>query len=94
MQKSIGATLQNSQCRFTVWAPQASAVRVKMVAPQEKFIDLQPEEYGYWTATAEGVQEGTRYFYDLDGLSRPDPASVSQPEGVHGPSEVVNLQKL
>ncbi|MBP1726352.1 MAG: GlgB, partial [Deltaproteobacteria bacterium] len=34
---------------------------------------------------------GTRYFYRLDGESeRPDPASRFQPEGVHGPSQVVD----
>jgi maltooligosyltrehalose trehalohydrolase len=39
----------------------------------------------------EGVGAGTRYFYRLpDGSRRPDPASRFQPEGVHGPSEVVD----
>src|SRR5208283_1818802 len=34
---------------------------------------------------------GTRYFYRLDGnKERPDPASKFQPEGVHGPSQVID----
>ena len=34
---------------------------------------------------------GSRYKYRLDrGQSYPDPASRFQPEGVHGPSEVVD----
>jgi maltooligosyltrehalose trehalohydrolase len=34
---------------------------------------------------------GDRYWYWLDGtLRRPDPASRSQPEGVHGPSQVID----
>lgn len=94
MQKSLGAILQKSHCKFSVWAPQATSARVKIVAPQEKIINLQREEFGYWTAEAENIPEGTRYFYELDELSRPDPASVSQPEGVHGPSEIVNLQNF
>ncbi|MGE5596447.1 MAG: malto-oligosyltrehalose trehalohydrolase, partial [Hyphomicrobiales bacterium] len=33
---------------------------------------------------------GARYRYRLDGEDFPDPCSRSQPEGVHGPSEVVD----
>lgn len=34
---------------------------------------------------------GTEYFFRLEGsLDRPDPASHSQPKGVHGPSQVVD----
>jgi maltooligosyltrehalose trehalohydrolase len=34
---------------------------------------------------------GTLYLYQLrDGIERPDPASRSQPQGVHGPSKVVD----
>jgi maltooligosyltrehalose trehalohydrolase len=37
------------------------------------------------------VEPGARYVYVLDGQTeRPDPASRYQPEGVHGPSEVVD----
>ena len=39
----------------------------------------------------DGVRPGTRYWYRLDGERLlPDPASRFQPEGVHGPSEVVD----
>jgi maltooligosyltrehalose trehalohydrolase len=39
----------------------------------------------------QGVKPGTRYFYRLDGnTERPDPASKFQPEGVHGPSQVID----
>ena len=38
-----------------------------------------------------GLTAGSRYKYRLDrGQSYPDPASRFQPEGVHGPSEVVD----
>jgi maltooligosyltrehalose trehalohydrolase len=38
-----------------------------------------------------GVGAGRRYRYRIDGKAAfPDPASRSQPEGVHGPSEVVD----
>ncbi len=45
---------------------------------------------GYWGIEVEGLDPGTRYGYRLEGGSvLPDPASRSQPEGVHGLSELV-----
>ena len=44
---------------------------------------------GYHEGVFERVEPGTLYCYRLDGkLHRPDPASRSQPYGVHGASEV------
>jgi maltooligosyltrehalose trehalohydrolase len=46
---------------------------------------------GWFEAFADGIEPGVRYAYVLDGTRvRPDPASRSLPEGVHGPSEVVD----
>jgi len=47
---------------------------------------------GYFQAEAENVAWDARYFYRFeDGRERPDVASRFQPEGVHGPSQVVDL---
>ena len=52
---------------------------------------MEKSEEGYWTTTVENVAEGTHYLYRINGGDlRPDPASFYQPEGVHGPSAVVN----
>ena len=52
---------------------------------------MQRLDGGYFTAAVEEIAPGARYLYCLDGRSkRPDPASRFQPEGVHGPSEVVD----
>ncbi len=92
MQKFSGAILQPPLCHFSVWAPEVTNVRLKLVTPSEQIISMERDAFGYWTAQATEVQEDTRYFYELDGeLARPDPASLSQPDGVHGPSAVVNL---
>ena len=40
--------------------------------------------------TTAAARPGTRYRYVVDGNPFPDPASRRQPEGVHGPSEVVD----
>ena len=64
---------------------------MRIVAPGQRIIPLRRDERGYHEVVAESVDPGTRYFYRLDGESeRPDPASRFQPEGVHGPSQVVD----
>jgi maltooligosyltrehalose trehalohydrolase len=57
----------------------------------ERVAPLRATGDGYHQATLEDVEPGRRYLLRLDGArDRPDPASRHQPEGVHGPSEVVN----
>ncbi|MFD2515114.1 malto-oligosyltrehalose trehalohydrolase [Pontibacter locisalis] len=76
---------------FTVWAPEARKVEVKLHHPKPESIELQREAFGYWTALAESAKQDTRYTFLLDGeKERPDPASQSQPEGVHNASAVVD----
>jgi maltooligosyltrehalose trehalohydrolase len=76
--------------RFLVWAPAAVSVDVVLEQEPERMVPLQPEDRGYFGGTAESVAAGTRYRYRLDGdRELPDPASRFQPEGVHGPSEVL-----
>jgi maltooligosyltrehalose trehalohydrolase len=66
---------------------------VEVVAPSQKTVPLQPGENGYFSAVLDDVPPATRYYYRLeDGSLRPDPASRSQPDGVHGPSEVVSQE--
>jgi len=47
---------------------------------------------GYWKSAVENVFPGLLYFYRLeDKIDRPDPASRFQPNGVHGPSQIIDL---
>lgn len=90
--QGLGATYEGEgRCRFRVWAPKARQVEVHLLGPRERFLPLAPQEHGYFSGVVEGVNPGARYFYRLDGGQEfPDPASRSQPEGVHGPSEVTD----
>lgn len=87
----IGAThLGDGRTRFLVWAPDVDHVEV--VLPDDE-VPLEPTERGYQQGEAGACPPGTRYRYRLDGGDPlPDPASRSQPEGVHGPSAVVDLE--
>lgn len=85
------AYLGEDRCRFCVWAPLAEWVAVQTVAPRERTVPLARGERGYHSGEAGEIGPGTLYYYLLDGgKKRPDPASRSQPEGVHGPSRVVD----
>ena len=80
----------NDRCTFTVWAPAIDEVILHIVSPKEQFIPMQRQPQGYWQIETEAAP-GTLYFYQLNGDSdRPDPASQSQPEDVHGASQVVD----
>src|SRR5690606_5114371 len=52
------------------------------------------DQEGYWQVEVKNIAAGTKYMFLLDGeLKRPDPASLSQPEGVHEWSEVVDHEE-
>lgn len=52
-------------------------------------------EHGYHRAAVQDVSPGARYLYRLeDGREFPDPASRFQPEGVHGPSQLVDTSSF
>jgi maltooligosyltrehalose trehalohydrolase len=68
-------------------------MEVHMVSPRERMIPMEAVERGYFVAEIAGIEPGALYRYRLDGeAERPDPVSRFQPQGVHGPSEVVGQQ--
>lgn len=89
MRPGLGATPDDhGATAFTVWAPEADQVEVCR-GPDR--VLLAGDVTGYHRGTAPWAA-GTRYTYVLDGGPHlPDPASRSQPDGVHGPSQVVDL---
>ncbi len=89
---SLGATyLGGGRCQFVVWAPSAKKVEVHLTTPEERLIVLKKDSKGYHHVVADNVMPGSFYFYRLnDKAERPDPASMFQPKGVHGPSQVAD----
>jgi maltooligosyltrehalose trehalohydrolase len=66
-------------------------VDVHLLSPADRVVPLQRLERGYFYVEAEGVGPGALYRYRLDGeRERPDPVSRFQPQGVHGPSQVID----
>jgi maltooligosyltrehalose trehalohydrolase len=94
-QLSLGALpVDGPRTRFRVWAPRRRAVDVCLYdGGTAKHLPLQPAGRGYFEAT-HPVPAGTRYKYRLDGGDCfPDPCSRFQPEGPHGPSQVVDPKR-
>ena len=75
------------------WAPAAAKVEVEV---REKGIyALQKEDCGYWSYKSPDIKPNDKYWLVIDGTKKlPDPASLSQPEGVHGPSEAIVLDNF
>lgn len=91
--QTLGAQPIDTECRFLVWAPFARTVEVQLESPTRVLAALQKSVDGYFCGTIQGVRPGSTYLYRMDQtISRPDPASRYQPQGVHGPSEVISSQ--
>lgn len=88
----IGAAFQeDGRCQFTLWGPELTSVELQITAPQTQHYPLQKDERGWWSVTLADIAEGYQYRYRINGAyTWPDPASRYQPEGVHGPSVVVD----
>ena len=88
----FGATVRPGGVAFKVWAPKARRVEVALAAPAGLVHHpLAGREDGVHEGAVPGLRAGARYRYRLDGdVACPDPYSRFQPEGPHGPSEVVD----
>lgn len=78
-------------CEFNVWAPFRKSVHVHVIEPREQLIELHRMKGGYFRGQINGTGAGSLYYLRLDDqLERPDPASMFQPVGVHGPSQIIS----
>ncbi|QDO87619.1 malto-oligosyltrehalose trehalohydrolase [Ornithinimicrobium ciconiae] len=74
--------------QYAVWAPDADQVEVVCADRRPMVRHGRP---GWWVAPMEPGDDG-RYAFSLDGGEpRPDPRSLSQPDGVHAASALVDL---
>jgi maltooligosyltrehalose trehalohydrolase len=85
-----GAQVDGDGTRFSVWAPNAKRVEV-VLDGGGRAVALDARDDGVFDGRVAGVKAGDDYRFRLDGGEpRPDPVSRWQPEGVHGPSRVVD----
>ncbi|MCH9625458.1 MAG: Malto-oligosyltrehalose trehalohydrolase [Chlamydiales bacterium] len=80
---------KNGTTTFKVWAPHHYAISLQILG--KPILPMHRDANGYFTIEANEIYPGERYTYVLEnGLQYPDPVSRSLPEGVHGPSEIVD----
>jgi maltooligosyltrehalose trehalohydrolase len=85
----LGATYTGRETVFRVWAPEASVAIV--VCERHGDVPMEKSADGYFSATTSACGPGDLYSYRIDGRGPfPDPASRFQPQGVHGPSQVID----
>lgn len=85
---TLGAIPEADGTRFRVWAPEAKTVELVL---NRGSVSMNREAEGTFSAWLGDVGPGKRYRYRVDGGDPfPDPCSRFQPEGVHGPSQVVD----
>ncbi|WP_192821053.1 malto-oligosyltrehalose trehalohydrolase [Rufibacter sp. LB8] len=95
MARKLGVRfLPNRQAEVWLWAPKAELVEI-ILNEGNTSIPLKKQEYGYWHLLTDQVQPGDLYKFRLnEDQEFPDPASLSQPQGVHGPSEALEVDQF
>jgi maltooligosyltrehalose trehalohydrolase len=88
---AYGVTLKGGQAEFRVWAPFQREITLRLVGPGSGTRDVPMLRDGDDFVATAAASAGDRYCYVLDdGLAVPDPVSRLLPEGVHGPTEIVD----
>lgn len=98
----VGAQVMADGVHFRVWAPNVQELEVVLENqnPQTNgspiAFHLEKENKGYFSGLVKQASDGTLYRFRLNGedFLYPDPASRYQPEGSHGPSQVIDPTKF
>lgn len=91
-QLTFGAIPTPDGTRFLSWAPAAADLTLVIHdGAAAGHYPLSRGEHTVFDRIVDGAAAGNRYSYRIDGgEDRPDPASRFQPDGVHGPSQVID----
>ncbi len=91
---NLGCWFQPPLACFRVWAPAAARVEWIRAATGEA-LAMRREAEGTWFLSREDFRPGDDYGFKVDGAGPfPDPASRSQPQGVHAFSRAVDVTGL
>lgn len=87
----IGAYYKSGFCDFTVWAPLVDSLELKVLNTVLKYYPMLSSDDGCWTLRTKDVRPGSKYLFRVNQEAEyPDPASFSQPQGVHSASVVID----
>jgi maltooligosyltrehalose trehalohydrolase len=54
----IGAEYKEDKCGFSIWAPFAKSMEVKITAGNKRYIPMERDDKGYWHAEVSDVKPG------------------------------------
>ncbi len=92
-ERAIGVNFTaNNDAEVLLWAPKAKNVLLKV--NNEKEFQLTFKGCGHWAMITPELRPGDLYTFIIDGEELADPASLSQPLGVHGPSQAIDLNEF
>ena len=81
--------------KFRVWAPRAERLAVRILGEHACIMPMERGADDLFEAIVPDAQAGVDYLYVIDDRKeRPDPVSRWQPQGVHGPSRVVDTRSF
>ena len=91
--RNVGVKFNDAgNAEIVLWAPKVKSVEIQFINKNHSE-QLASDDFGYWTLSTNKLKPGDYYFFKLDGENEfPDPASLSQPKGVHGYSQALNIQ--
>jgi maltooligosyltrehalose trehalohydrolase len=86
----FGTQITASGTRFRLWAPRSESVEL-LLGDTKTSLPMSRQPRGWFECHATEASPGALYRFRLaDGTEVPDPASRFQPQGVMGPSEVID----
>ena len=105
--RSIGLNfLKNNKVEIWLWAPSANNVSL-LITEKDLEIPLLKQNFGYWYALSSHISEGDQYSFkiwqsgetnedlsDAKFITRADPASIYQKDGISGMSTALNLKSF
>src|SRR5581483_1048576 len=92
----VGGELTAGGAHFRLWAPNHRRVEVVLEGPNQRSTTLlESEPGGYFSGSPPGQMAGDRSRFLLAGSAPfPAPPSPFQPDGPHGPSELVDSSEF
>jgi len=88
----FGANVVDSgEVEFRVWAPKLTSLALRILDEHPRTLAMTRNADAEFVVRVSDVVEGADYAFLLEGeRQRPDPVSRWQPQGVHGPSRIVD----
>src|SRR5215217_6652990 len=89
-----GISFQNGIGNVLLWAPYTTQAAL-ILTNKQLSLPLHKGDRGYWHLTTDQLHPGDDYKFLLDNRKElPDPASLSQPEGVHEASRAIDINSF